>query len=514
MPYTLNQTVHHQLSNSQQLSEEFPTVDPSLTFNNSTNKHENWTHGTQEILDTLPKVWTRGLLYFLFIFIGITIPWAMFSKIDETGVAKGRLVPQGKTLTLDTPVSGTVAKMTVKEGDLVQKGQPLVELESDLVMSEIQQEKDKIEGQKNRLHQLELLKNQLLISLRTQQQQNQARQLEKQVQVEQYRQQLQSLKNAEQLRKVEKLAQVNQAKQSLEDSQKATQLAKISWQHSQQEVQRYQQAVDQGIVAAVQVSNREEQAREKQRLFEQAQSDIAQNKLRFQQQKSSYQRMLKEASAEIKQVKLQIKEREKSYQSLVHSGQLAILKSEEQLNNIQTEITTLKAEISQSKSRIKALQFQLNQRVVKSPIEGLIFQLPLKGEGEVLQTGEMIAEIAPKGTSLILKAQMATTESGSLSKGMSVKLKFDAYPFKDYGIIEGELVQISPTTKITETSEGEVASYELEIHLNKTCIPTSNECLPLRPGDTATAEVIVRERRMIDLILDPFKQLQKGGLEL
>jgi hemolysin D len=36
----------------------------------------------------------------------------------------------------------------------------------------------------------------------------------------------------------------------------------------------------------------------------------------------------------------------------------------------------------------------------------------------------------------------------------------------------------------------------------------------LRPGDTATAEVIVRQRRIIDLILDPFKKLQKGGLEL
>jgi HlyD family secretion protein len=108
---------------------------------------------------------------------------------------------------------------------------------------------------------------------------------------------------------------------------------------------------------------------------------------------------------------------------------------------------------------------------------------------------------------------MATTQSGSLQKGMAVKMKFDAYPFQDYGVVDGSLIKISPTTKMQETSQGRVAIYELEIELNQTCIPSVNDCIPLRPGDTATAEVVVRQRRVIDFILDPFKKLQKGGLE-
>ncbi len=45
-------------------------------------------------------------------------------------------------------------------------------------------------------------------------------------------------------------------------------------------------------------------------------------------------------------------------------------------------------------------------------------------------------------------------------------------------------------------------------------MPSANQCIPLRPGDTATAEVIVRQRRIIDFVLDPFKKLQKGGFKL
>ena len=97
---------------------------------------------------------------------------------------------------------------------------------------------------------------------------------------------------------------------------------------------------------------------------------------------------------------------------------------------------------------------------------------------------------------------------------MPVKLKFDAFPFKDYGILAGRLTQISPTSKVTETTQGEIASFDVEIELDQTCIQIETTCIELLPGQTATAEIIIRQRRIIDFILDPFRQLQQEGLEL
>ncbi len=48
---------------------------------------DDWSDVTQESLDSLPQVWTRGLLYFLVVFVSIVLPWAMLSKVDETGTA-------------------------------------------------------------------------------------------------------------------------------------------------------------------------------------------------------------------------------------------------------------------------------------------------------------------------------------------------------------------------------------------------------------------------------------------
>lgn len=482
--------------------------------NSSESLSDDWSSLTKELIDTLPRVWTRGLLYFLVMFAGIVLPWAMLSKVDETGSARGRLEPQGKVFKVDAPVAGTVAKVLVKEGQLVKDKQPLLELESEEIKSELQQAQTKLEGQENRLAQLELMKNQLLLGVRAQQQQNKAQELEKQAQVEQARQNLESLRNNYNLQKEEKLAQVNQARQNLEYSQTASNLADIRLTKALREVQRYRQLREQGVVAEIKVVEQEDLAQERQRLQEQAQSDVQQAKLKKEEQQSSYQKIIHQAQSDIEQAKLRLQEQQKSYQSLIHSGELAVLKSEEQLKELQTQITALKAESSQSKSQIQSWEFQLGQRVLRAPVSGTIFQLPIQRTGAVVQPSTLIAEIAPKSASLILRAQMATSESGALREGMPVKMKFDAYPFQDYGVVEGKVSQISPTSKVTETNQGAIATFDLEIELKQTCIKTSTGCTPLAPGQTATAEVIVRQRRIIDFILDPFKKLQKGGLEL
>lgn len=54
----------------------------------------------------------------------------------------------------------------------------------------------------------------------------------------------------------------------------------------------------------------------------------------------------------------------------------------------------------------------------------------------------------------------------------------------------------------------------MDITLDHPYIQAGNKRITLTPGQSATAEVIIRQRRVIDFILDPFKKLQKGGLEL
>ena len=564
MPYSSRNSSSVVTTASQEqsnLQQESTLVNPQTL---AVNDVKDWFYGTEQLLDALPRPWTRSLLYLTIGFAAIIIPWAMLSKVDETGSARGRIEPSGATQRLDAPVSGTVTAVRVKEGQSVKAGQPILELESDVLRTELQQGQNKLEGQQNRLAQLDLLNNQVMLSIRVQEQQNQAQASEKTAQVNQAQQDLNSKQTAHNLQLEEKQAAVEQAQQNLEtlqksynsqtqeklatfeqaqqtlyQSKKSLEFAKVRVESDRSKFERYKQALEEGIISkdrfgeveqALQESRRlrssaqsdisqaelrlKEQQKHYQNFIHQAKADIEQAQLRLKEQQSRYQNFAHQAKADIEQAQLRLKEQQSAYQSLIQSGKLAVLKSQEQLKDLETQATTLQAEIAQSNNQIQGLKFQLEQRVLRSPVSGTIFQLPIQRAGAVLQPSQMVAEIAPEGTPFVLKAQMATRESGSLHTEMPVKIKFDAYPFQDYGVVQGRLTKIAPSSKVTENSGGQVATYDLVINLNQTCIPSANRCIALTPGQTGTADVIVRQRRVIDFVLDPFKKLQKGGLDI
>lgn len=426
--------------------------------------NDDWSSITKELVDTTPQIWTRGLLYFLIVFVAIALPWVLLAKVDETGSARGRIEPKGKTLKLDTPVSGTVATVKVKEGQTVQAGQTLFELKSEVSRTELQQAQARLEGQLNRMAQLSAVQSQLKVAVRAQQLQSQAQE-------------------------AEQIALLNQTQQQLGQNQRVYALEKDRLKLSQNNVQRHRQLQQEGIVSKSRLEEAESAMLERQQMLGQAQSEIQETTVELEKQRSAYERVRQ-------------------------TGELAVLESQRQLKEMQSQIADMRSEIVQTRKQIQSLEFQLRQRIIRTPIDGTIFQLSLDNAGVVLQAGQRVTQIAPKGMTPTFSAQMPSQESGFLRVGMPVKLKFDAYPFQDYGVVSGRLRKISPDSKVTKTAEGNAEVFELDIALDKSYIQTPNKRIALTPGQTGTAEVIVRQRRIIDFILDPFKKLQAGGLEL
>lgn len=424
---------------------------------------DDWSHATKELINTLPRTWTRGLLYAL---LGITmtlLPWAMLAQVDQTGSARGRLEPRGKTIRVDAPVAGTVVSLTAKEGQSVKAGQVLLEFESELVQSELQQAQSRLEGHLSRMAQLELMRNQMEIAQRSQRFQTQAQQ-------------------------AAQAAQVDQTREALIASRQAYGLAKKRFGLEQSEFQRYKSLLSSGVVPEVKVA-------EVQRLVHERQDVIYQTQ------------------ANIRQTESSLKQQQSNYDNVVRTGELSIIESEQRIRESQSQIVAIQSEIAQARQQVEALKFQLKQRVLRSPINGTIFSMALDSPGTVLQQGQQITQISPAGAELIFRAQIPSSESGFLRVGMPVKLKFDAYPFQDYGVVEGRLRWISPDSKVLANPQGNFETFELEIVLDHSQTTTRSKEIALTPGQTGTAEVVVRQRRIIDFILDPFRKLQRGGLE-
>jgi hemolysin D len=475
---------------------------------------QEWSPYAEDQINALPQLWTRGLLYFLIAITAIALPWAMLSKVDETGVARGRLEPKGATQRIDVPTAGTIASVQVQEGQMVQKGQVLLALETDVLKTELQQSQAKLTGQNNQLNQLAILKSQVLSMLSVQSQQNQAQILEKLSQVDQARQaSLSNLANAP-LQEDEKLAQVAQAEVRLNAAQISLIRSEHLYRKDLDEVERYRKLAQVGAVAVVKVVELERTSEESRRLRDQAQAEVAQSHKQLLERQKSYQSLRQKLEGDQQQADLRLQEQKGGQATLSKAGELALLKNQEQLKQLESQASALKADIQQSQSQLKALSLQLAQRIVRSPISGTIFELPFKKAKAFVQPGQLVAQISPQNAPLIVKGQIPSINSGFLKVGQPVKLKFDAYPFQDYGVVSGRLQRISPDSKVIEIGGIKTEVFDLEVALDQAFIQTPTKQIMLTPGQAATAEVIVRQRRIIDFLLDPFQKLQAGGLRL
>jgi HlyD family secretion protein len=148
---------------------------------------------------------------------------------------------------------------------------------------------------------------------------------------------------------------------------------------------------------------------------------------------------------------------------------------------------------------------------LKAPVDGTVLALNLQNTGEVVKPGDTIIEIAPEGAKLVLSATLPNQEAGFITEGMPVKIKLDAYPYQDYGVINGTVSSVSADAKSDEKL-GEV--YQLDITLDKNYIKDEGKQVKFKAGQTATADIIIRHRRIADILIDPIRQLQKDGVKL
>ena len=61
---------------------------------------------------------------------GGVLVWAFTARLDQTVSVRGRLEPSGSVHGIESPSSGVVLKVFVKEGQLVQAGYPLMTVEA------------------------------------------------------------------------------------------------------------------------------------------------------------------------------------------------------------------------------------------------------------------------------------------------------------------------------------------------------------------------------------------------
>lgn len=205
-------------------------------------------------------------------------------------------------------------------------------------------------------------------------------------------------------------------------------------------------------------------------------------------------------------------------------AQAALEGSDQQLTELQIERDNLLDSMTYEEQKVAAelrraeLEAEAASRVtfdnidednflrILAPETGVITEVAYTQPGDKVQANTPLGGIAATDAAPILEIEVAEADRAFLEVGQAVKIKFNAFSYQRYGFISGTLEYISPVTQGAEP--GQAAAYRARVSLARTYFEVGDEHIPLRYGMRATAEVVVRERRLIDLALDPFRRLK------
>lgn len=166
---------------------------------------------------------------------------------------------------------------------------------------------------------------------------------------------------------------------------------------------------------------------------------------------------------------------------------------------------------------IAQLELQRAESELRSPIDGVIVTGHIE-PGDVLEAGKPVMEIAPRD-GYRFEAMILSEDVGHVQVGMPVRIKFDAYDYQKYGVMEGTVRYLSPDSKMSKPAEdnpnGEPASaggrktpaaFVVRIEMSAAQVGRSGLVGEVKLGLGGTAEIVTDRESVLRIFFKKIRQ--------
>ncbi|HEX7027616.1 MAG TPA: HlyD family type I secretion periplasmic adaptor subunit [Gammaproteobacteria bacterium] len=433
-----------------------------------------------EVIETPPSPAGRVILWTIIAFFLIALLWACIGKVDIVAVAQGKIVPSGRVKVIQPLEAGVVEAIHVEEGQRVEAGQLLLELDSTLSEADrkrLENEWLAAELDRARLKALidavdqkisEDLKIQPYLDTHILQYSNTATaNLAQQRLTQQHNEYLAQAASLYQ-EVLEQQAELRAVDEHIEQLNGTIPLIT-------ERAQAIKSMLDSGVVSRADWLKIEEE-----RIGQVKERDI---------QQSNRQRI----TAAIESAKQQQQALSAKYRS-EWLGELTA--TENRIEAAEQEL-------------IKAEQRSSLQKLL-APVSGKIQQLAVHTIGGVVTPAQPLMMIVPDSEAIEVEAWVQNKDIGFVEAGHAVEIKIETFPFTKYGVIDGEIRNLS-NDAVSDEEKG--LHYVAQVSMAKTTIQADNKLVNLTPGMAVTVEVKTGKRRVIDYLLSPLLRYKEESIQ-
>jgi hemolysin D len=437
-----------------------------------------------EIIEKPPSPGLRLLMLTLCTLFAVALIWSFLGRVDVVAVASGKTLPAANVKLIQPIEIGTVRAIHVRNGQTVRKGQLLIELDPTVAGAE--------EAQASRgllTAQIAEARNDAFLAHLAGRSASFRAPAGTRPEIVQTQNQLVRSAIAEYEAQRASLAQ-SRAERSAELAATAAEVAKL---------RQTLPLVDQQLEARRDLTARGHFSKLKLLEYEQMRVEHLRN-IDVQESNASKSR------AAIGNIDAQLRQLREEFSK----------KAATDLSAAEDESGMRSEEVTKSERR------RLYQQI-RSPVDGIVQQLAVHTIGGVVQPAQPLMIIVPDGSEVEVEAQILNRDIGFVREGQKVRVKLEAFPFTDYGLVEGIVETISRDAVQQEAQagaggegKGQAAGlmYTARIRLSRSWIKVGGRRQPIGPGLAVQAEIKTGERRIIQYLVSPISQaMDEAGRE-
>lgn len=425
----------------------------------------NWTQEAEQTLLTQEPLRARRLLYLMAFTVVALLVWAGFAQVDEVTRGDSKVIPSQQLQVLQSFDGGIVSEIAVREGQEVQSGQMLLQIDSTRFESSVRESRSmllSLSAKAARLH--ALASGQPFVPPA-----EMAKEDPKTLEAERM---LYENANSELNAQVAiAKQQLTQRQQDLAEAQARHTQAVAALASSEQELKVTQPLIHSGAISEVELLRL---ARDVNRY--RGERDIAAAQI------NRFQATIAEANRKIQEVELNFR------------------------NQARREAAETQARLNSMSQGSTSLADKVKHSALRSPVRGTVKRLLINTVGGVVQPGRDVIEIVPLDSALVLEAKMQAKDIAFLRPGQRALVKFTAYDFAIYGGLEAQLEQIAADSVTDERGN---TFYTVRVRTKQAQLGPN---LPIIPGMVAEVDIITGKKSVLSYLLKPVLRAKQGAL--
>ncbi len=177
-----------------------------------------------------------------------------------------------------------------------------------------------------------------------------------------------------------------------------------------------------------------------------------------------------------------------------------------------TELSKQRLDLASVIQQLKATKDKVTRTEVRSPVHGTVKEIKIRTIGGVIKPGEDLMEIVPIEDTLLVEAQVRTSDIAFIRVGQEATVKFDTYDYSIYGGLKATVEYIS-IDAIEDQNAGKKERYfRVRLRTAKNYLGTEAKPLAIGPGYTATAEILTDKKTVLAYLLKPILKARDSAL--